>query len=297
MSDCAGPSLFRCIQRTGVQASNRFYERGALPAVFDQQPVEACATASACLDAYRVYDDSRWLTCGRWAFNWFLGENHLQQWLFDPSTGDCRDGLHIDRVNQNQGTRKGIPRSCEASKARAINLYYGAADTSVALATGSISQLLDWLDRHGTPCNHAIGSYLLGPAILFRGSVCPAVLSLPSFHGFLTMAWPERNPWVLSPRPVPLSSLTLRPRVHVAMESRSAISASTPRVRSSGVNAWTARFSGAFLADGPARTDRSCRATIRERPDGESPGRHECIRVRGHFSASGAPVACRLDVP
>ena len=43
------------------------------------------------------------------AFNWFLGENHLQQWLFDPSTGDCRDGLHIDRVNQNQGTRKGIP--------------------------------------------------------------------------------------------------------------------------------------------------------------------------------------------
>src|SRR6185436_4933651 len=101
---------------------------------------------SACLDAYRVYDDSRWLTCGRWAFNWFLGENHLQQWLFDPSTGDCRDGLHIDRVNQNQGTRKGIPRSCEASKARAINLYYGAADTSVALATGSISQLLDWLD-------------------------------------------------------------------------------------------------------------------------------------------------------
>ena len=33
----------------------------------------------------------------------------------------------------------------------AINLYYGAADTSVALATGSVSQLLDWLDRHGSP--------------------------------------------------------------------------------------------------------------------------------------------------
>jgi len=27
----------------------------------------------------------------------------------------------------------------------------GAADTSVALATGSVSQLLDWLDRHGSP--------------------------------------------------------------------------------------------------------------------------------------------------
>jgi predicted GH43/DUF377 family glycosyl hydrolase len=32
-----------------------------------------------------------------------------------------------------------------------INLYYGAADTSVALATGSIAQILNWLDRHSVP--------------------------------------------------------------------------------------------------------------------------------------------------
>ncbi len=32
-----------------------------------------------------------------------------------------------------------------------INLYYGAADTCVALATGSIRELLGWLDRHGSP--------------------------------------------------------------------------------------------------------------------------------------------------
>lgn len=32
-----------------------------------------------------------------------------------------------------------------------VNLYYGAADTSVCLATGSIRQLLDWLGRHGQP--------------------------------------------------------------------------------------------------------------------------------------------------
>ncbi len=31
-----------------------------------------------------------------------------------------------------------------------INLYYGAADTSIALATGSISQLLEWLDKNGS---------------------------------------------------------------------------------------------------------------------------------------------------
>ena len=31
-----------------------------------------------------------------------------------------------------------------------INLYYGGADSCVALATGSIRQLLRWLDEHGT---------------------------------------------------------------------------------------------------------------------------------------------------
>ena len=37
------------------------------------------------------------------AFDWFLGKNGLQQWLYDPSTGGCRDGLHADRPNRNQG--------------------------------------------------------------------------------------------------------------------------------------------------------------------------------------------------
>jgi predicted GH43/DUF377 family glycosyl hydrolase len=30
-----------------------------------------------------------------------------------------------------------------------LSLYYGAADTSIALATGSVRQLLRWLDEHG----------------------------------------------------------------------------------------------------------------------------------------------------
>jgi hypothetical protein len=37
------------------------------------------------------------------AFDWFLGRNDLHLPLYDPSTGGCRDGLHADRVNQNQG--------------------------------------------------------------------------------------------------------------------------------------------------------------------------------------------------
>jgi glycosyltransferase involved in cell wall biosynthesis len=83
--------------------SGGFYLRGGVAAEFDQQPVEAAGMVSACLDAYRVHADVRWLNRARWIFKWFLGENHLQHWLFDTSTGGCRDGLHADRPNQNQG--------------------------------------------------------------------------------------------------------------------------------------------------------------------------------------------------
>ena len=37
------------------------------------------------------------------AFSWFLGENQLHASLYDPTTGGCRDGLHPNRPNENQG--------------------------------------------------------------------------------------------------------------------------------------------------------------------------------------------------
>jgi hypothetical protein len=83
--------------------SNGFYERGGTKALFDQQPVEAGAMVSACLEAWRVSRDRRWTVEARRAFNWFLGQNVLQRSLYDPTTGGCRDGLHADRANENQG--------------------------------------------------------------------------------------------------------------------------------------------------------------------------------------------------
>jgi len=83
--------------------SNGFYPRGGPRARFDQQPVEAGATVSACLDARRITGDGRWLARARRAFDWFLGQNELQRSLYDPATGACHDGLHVDRINKNQG--------------------------------------------------------------------------------------------------------------------------------------------------------------------------------------------------
>lgn len=83
--------------------SDGFFTRGSEKARFDQQPVEACATISACLQAYRLTAQKRWLDEAWCAFRWFLGQNDLQISLYDPTTGGCRDGLHPDRVNENQG--------------------------------------------------------------------------------------------------------------------------------------------------------------------------------------------------
>jgi hypothetical protein len=82
---------------------NGFLARGGAAAAFDQQPVEAGTVTSACLTAYGLTGDARWMQHGTRAFDWFLGQNALQQWLYDPATGGCRDGLHADRVNRNQG--------------------------------------------------------------------------------------------------------------------------------------------------------------------------------------------------
>lgn len=83
--------------------SNGFYIEGNEKARFDQQPVEACATVSACLEVYRLTEEVYWFEEAQRVFRWFLGKNDLQAPLYDATTGGCRDGLHPDRINENQG--------------------------------------------------------------------------------------------------------------------------------------------------------------------------------------------------
>ncbi len=73
------------------------------PEAFDQQPVEASATISACIAARRADNGAEWPIEALRAFQWFLGENDLQTALIDPETGSCLDGLHPDRSNENKG--------------------------------------------------------------------------------------------------------------------------------------------------------------------------------------------------
>lgn len=83
--------------------SNGFYPRNGVRADFDQQPIEAQSTISACLEAYRATADPWWYEQAQRSFDWFLGWNDLGLELYSPQTGGCRDGLHPDRGNENQG--------------------------------------------------------------------------------------------------------------------------------------------------------------------------------------------------
>lgn len=83
--------------------SDWVYRKGETKPLFDQQPVEAWASVSACLEAYRVTSDKTWHARARKSFEWFLGRNDLGLQIYDHTTGGCRDGLHMDRVNENQG--------------------------------------------------------------------------------------------------------------------------------------------------------------------------------------------------
>ena len=83
--------------------SNGFYKRNGARAEFDQQPIEAQTTVSACLEAYRATADPWWHAQAQRAFDWFLGGNDLGLEVYARQTGGCRDGLHADRGNENQG--------------------------------------------------------------------------------------------------------------------------------------------------------------------------------------------------
>jgi hypothetical protein len=90
--------IFRPVGTDGFADGGRHKPRS-----FDQQPLEAAATISSCLAAWRADGNPDWGVSAKGAFAWFLGDNDLSVPLVDLETGSCRDGLHRDRANENRG--------------------------------------------------------------------------------------------------------------------------------------------------------------------------------------------------
>jgi glycosyltransferase involved in cell wall biosynthesis len=116
--------------------SNGFYRRGGVRANFDQQPIEAQAMVSACLEAYRITSDPWWYDQAQRAFDWFLGWNDLGLEVYSPSNGGCRDALHVDRANGNQGAESTLAFLLSLAEMRltqnAMTVFRGPALESLA---------------------------------------------------------------------------------------------------------------------------------------------------------------------
>ena len=105
--------------------SERRYHAGEARPLWDGQPIEVYATVSADLEAHRATGDAAWLAGARRAFEWLLGRNALDAPLYDSETQGCRDGLHRDRLNANQGAESTLALWLSAAE------YHHAAQLSL----------------------------------------------------------------------------------------------------------------------------------------------------------------------
>jgi hypothetical protein len=93
-------------------------ERSSVLPQFDQQPIEVAAMADACARAVTVTGDPSWERGVSLAVEWFQGANDAGLVMFDPVSGGGYDGLHVDRVNLNQGAESTLAYVSTMQQAR-----------------------------------------------------------------------------------------------------------------------------------------------------------------------------------
>jgi glycosyltransferase involved in cell wall biosynthesis len=85
----------------------RHYE-GQEKVAFGEQPIEYAYTILALDYFYQEYKDEHYMELMRGSFDWFLGDNHLHQIIYNPCTGGCYDGLEEYQINLNQGAESTV---------------------------------------------------------------------------------------------------------------------------------------------------------------------------------------------
>ncbi|AEE53505.1 glycosyltransferase [Haliscomenobacter hydrossis] len=97
--------LSRTFDKTRIKviSNQSWLHKGQESAVYGEQPIDVAYTIFTLSKFYDVFEDENHLHKMETAFNWFLGNNHLHQIIYNPCTGGCYDGLEEKQVNLNQG--------------------------------------------------------------------------------------------------------------------------------------------------------------------------------------------------
>lgn len=86
-----------------VISNQSWLHKGKETAEHGEQPIDVAYTILAMSRFYEAFQEDKYLQKIEMAFNWFLGNNHLHQIIYNPCTGGCYDGLEGTHVNLNQG--------------------------------------------------------------------------------------------------------------------------------------------------------------------------------------------------
>lgn len=94
--------------RIQVVSNQGWMHKGKSSHRFGEQPVDVAGMVIALKTFYQIFKEEKYLCMQKDAFNWFLGNNHLRQIIYNPATGGCYDGLEENNINLNQGAESAV---------------------------------------------------------------------------------------------------------------------------------------------------------------------------------------------
>lgn len=97
-----------CEDGIRVVSNRSWHYRGSICERYGEQPIDVAYTVIALRKFHDIFKDPKYLVKMELGFNWFLGNNHLQQIIYNPCTGGCFDGLEEHNVNLNQGSESTV---------------------------------------------------------------------------------------------------------------------------------------------------------------------------------------------
>jgi hypothetical protein len=102
--------LSQTFNENGIEViSNKNWSvRGQKAGRFGEQPIDVAYTIMTLSKFYDVFMNDDYRLKMEKAFNWFLGNNRLNQIIYNPCTGGCYDGLEETHVNLNQGAESTV---------------------------------------------------------------------------------------------------------------------------------------------------------------------------------------------
>lgn len=103
--------------------SNRgWFVKGEKKNTYGEQPIEVATTIITLHLFYQVTGNVKYRNQMNLAFSWFLGNNHLNQIIYNPVNGASYDGLEDKNVNINQGAESTL---CFFKAQMIMNEYRG----------------------------------------------------------------------------------------------------------------------------------------------------------------------------